>query len=122
MPLSLVAFFARRSVFDRTFDAPIFQPSFDPQTSSTNFTVTPDLQLPPSHSQIPYYNRPSVRVSGVDCCLGVPGLNAVCVHPLSHTVMSSLCFDLLRLEGRGEEEEAEARANFAKFLDGARGR
>ena len=109
------------SVFERTFDAPIFQPAFA-SLSATNVTVSPNLKLPHRYSLVPYYNRPAVTVEGVKACLGIPGVNVVCIHPVSHTIMAARSFDLMRSEGGGDKQDSSSKSadKLAAFLDSAR--
>ncbi|GMH92501.1 hypothetical protein TL16_g12366 [Triparma laevis f. inornata] len=103
------------TIYSRTFDAPIYQPAFSSPTT-TNLTIRPNLNLPDKYSKVPFYNMSAITVEGAECCVGIPGLNVVVIHPLAHTILGARSFDLMRRKEGDEKDDSEAFKFFKTFL------
>ena len=109
------------SAYSRTFNAPIFQPASAPFKVSSTLIVHPKTALPNNYAKTPFYNCDRISVDGVNCCLGLPGVNAVALHPTTHCLMESRAFDLMWRSDVDSQAEMQAVESFKSFLDNVYG-
>ncbi|GMH92759.1 hypothetical protein TrST_g5193 [Triparma strigata] len=102
-------------IYSRTFDAPVYQPAFSSPTA-TIVAVKPNLNLPDKYSKVPFYNRSAIAVEGAECCVGIPGLNVVVIHPVAHTILGARSFELMRRKDGDTADDSQALESFKTFV------